>query len=228
MTSEFKRYQRRLVDYTRGTRKLFGNAGKEEKEKTQVHGFLNVVGVKHTWTQLESPEQASRVDVKFKEAQFQTVESLDEGRKRGDEFKQREEFYGKAKNYEDLLEPVNFSSVPFKQDELVELVVEAAAKKKKAYEKRGGLPICELDLLVYVEKKERHAFLKKPFGKVPLLTGWRSVSVVAEMFGAVLHAADDAPTFLKERLGKAFIWPGVGSIFQDDVSRKRARRRTTR
>jgi hypothetical protein len=193
-----------------------------------VHGFLNVIGVKHGWAQLESLEQAHRVDVQFKDACFQTVECLDEGRKRGDEFKQREEFYQKAENFEDLLEGVNLYPHPFTRDELMELVVAAASKKKKTYEnKKEGIPISALDLLVYIEKKGRHAYVKKPLGTVPELTGWRSVSVVAEKFGAVLHASDDAPAFLKERLGKPFIWPGVDSIFQQAAPRRTAQRRTT-
>ncbi len=189
-------------------REFFGNPGLEFRERTIVHGLLNVLDVAHTDMEIvkAGPEP---IDVRFRDACFQIVSLMDPGRRIGDELREREARTRSATSIDDLLEPVSFDRRPFAQDELIALVADSVKRKASRY----GEECMNLDLLAAVMLQDRYAIDKTPFPRVPELEGWRSVSVVLEGFGVVLWAADGAPLFLRDRMSQPFTKFEGGTIF---------------
>jgi hypothetical protein len=190
---------------------LFSNSGSALRERTIVAGFLRVLDIEFHEDEIikRGPEP---VDVWFRDARFQVTEILDEGRPRNREIKQRAGRITKAKSLEELIEPGLISSLPMSTDELVGLVSARAREKEQRY---GG-DCSGIDLLVYVNLLGRHVFPSESLPQFPKEghACWRSVSVIVEHFGAVLWAADDAPTFLVQRREQAFRWTqGPDSVF---------------
>lgn len=198
----------RFLQSAEEAREFFGNPGLEFRERTIVHGLLNVLDIDHADDEIvkAGPEP---IDVRFRDACFQIVAIMDAGRRIGDELRKREARTRSATSIDDLLEPVSFDRRPFAQDELIALVVDSARKKAARY----GEECINLDLLAAVVLQYRYAVDVTAFPRVPELEGWRSVSVVLEGFGVVLWAGHGAPHFLRDRMSQPFTKFEGGTIF---------------
>jgi hypothetical protein len=189
---------------------LFSNKGQGLQERVAVSGLLRVFGIEFHEEEIikRGPEP---IDVWFREARFQVTEVLDHGRPRNWEIKQRAIRTRDARSLKELVEPGIISSRTIGVDELAALVSQRAREKADRYAGKLG----DIDLLIYVNLRQRH--MDPSASIVHDMTvesiGWRSVSVVMERFGAVLWAADNAPSFLVERKGQAIHSQKLDSVF---------------
>jgi hypothetical protein len=196
-----KKYIAKLINYTRESVRLFSNPKKSERERMAFAAFLRCLGIKFLALEIELPEQNDNKDINFRGARFQIAESFDRGRKRGDEYKAREEMLIMAKNIEDTLLPIEWPS-PISYEELFEIVAKTLSKKNKHY---GGHRGCaSLDALVHINRKR---FLDMSSSKMTTFDklesqGWRSVSLLFPPYSHVIFAKRDAPEFLKINAGQ--------------------------
>lgn len=179
--------------------KLFSNEKKAEREKMVCAAFLRCLGIEFSPSEIESIQQNDSRDVLFRRAAFQVRESVDHGRKRGDEYKARYETLLNAGKIEDILVLIE-SSAKMSYKELYEITADGLSEKFKIY----GLKGCEsLDALVYINQKR---FLDtssdvSAFDKL-MSQGWRSVSILFLPYSHVIYAKKDAPTFLRNNVGQ--------------------------
>ncbi len=137
-------------------------------------------------------------DVLYKDARFEVLEILDEGRKRNDEHRERArkiEEAEKNNSLSPLLEPQEVSHIS--RDDLIHEVLRKITIKENKY---APAVTASLDLLVYVN------YLAKKLDISSQITvdiesdfkKWRSVSVLTNDHGGfVVYAGPLAPEFLK-------------------------------
>lgn len=75
------------VEAIKEARHFFSNACKKEREVWVVAHFLSQLHIKAPKGEIQ-PSSDEPADVVYREARFQVKEILDEGRKRGDEYKE--------------------------------------------------------------------------------------------------------------------------------------------
>lgn len=203
MTESSDKYLEELIRYSEKTRGLFSNAQKSEREKMVCRGFLRCIDV-----QFQAREilvgATEPVDISFRSAAFQITEVLDEGRRRNDELREREEKYRKARSVEDVMELQGPSSEPLSFADMSSRVADRLNEKFCAL---GGPRGCHgVDALVYVNLIGRHLWPAEFDSKCAGLSrvrsqGWRSVSVLMLPYGVVFFGTDDAPEFLRDIQG---------------------------
>jgi hypothetical protein len=189
---------------------LFSNSGQELQERTVVAGLLRALGVDFHEHEIAKCDQEP-IDVSFRNARFQVTEILDQRRRRNLEIKERSARVKAAERLQDLVDEGVVSSRPMAPNELIALVFECSKKKARRYAGECG----NIDLLIYVNMRQRHLYPSAPFSEAAAIRsiGWRSISVVTEPFAVVLWAADDAPVFLVKYSGQAIQWKGLDSVF---------------
>ena len=84
--------------------KYFSNSNKDERECWVVSKFLSILGIDHHTSELHPPEQQSKIDVCFRNAQFQVKELPDPDLLRGRMYKDQ---YNSIKEVKSL-EAVSF------------------------------------------------------------------------------------------------------------------------
>jgi len=190
-------YVEKLRMHADDTVRYFGNERKAERERDVCRAFLRCVGITFVEQEMIAPSEEP-VDVSFRDARFQVREVLEEGRRRGDEWKCKRDRWHRAQSIDDVTEPV-VSSVPMTFSELVERVTDELGKKAKKY---GG-QCSDIDALVYVNLI-RHLYPLSSSEDLHNLEeqGWRSVCVLFPPYGVVLFAREAAPHFLFELTGK--------------------------
>jgi hypothetical protein len=196
-----RKYIARLRVRTSESLELFSssNEKKAEREKMVCAAFLRCLGIEFLSSEIKSLQQNDHRDVIFREAAFQVRESLDHGRKRGDEYKVRYETLLSANKIEDTLVLIE-SPTKMSYKELYEITADGLSEKFQIY----GLKGCEsLDALVYINQKR---FLDtssdvSAFDKL-MSQGWRSVSLLFLPYSHVIYAKKDAPEFLKINAGQ--------------------------
>jgi hypothetical protein len=200
----------KLRDEAEEACQLFSNAGQPLQERTVVAGLLRVLGVSFDESELvkQGPEP---IDVHFRDARFQVTELLDSGRPRNAEVRQIAERRKAAGSLQDLIEPGVISSRPAPPDEVFDFVRDACRKKHSKY----GHSCQDVDLLVYVNLKERHLYPIEPWPNNADLgaMGWRSVSFIMEPYARVLLARADAPSFLRVAADQTYHWQHLESCF---------------
>jgi hypothetical protein len=138
-------------------RKLWSNKSKPERERMIVRAFLRCVGVRFSEDEISSCMD-DPPDVLFRDTRFEVMEDL-EGRKRGDEWREREQRWAKAERIADLMEPYN-ASAPMPVTEAFPRSVEALASKAAKYGPGG---CAQLDALVYLNLSGQHLWpLERP------------------------------------------------------------------
>ncbi len=175
--------------------RFFTNLGKEEREQWVVREFLAGLGVSFLDTELRSPPQASKVDVEFRDAQFQVKEIADPNFRRGDEIKAIYRRVMAAQTLQDTVGPdfIYDTPPPANGYELVRnIATELAASNTYRDHK------ISLDLLCYVTRTCTSLISN---GHLPIeeivVSGWRSISCLIGQQSTVLFAAPDAPAFLR-------------------------------
>ena len=183
------------------------------RERTTVAGFLNVLRIEYEGCEIKKEkEQDSPIDVHFREACFQVTECLDKGRKRNAELREQQKKIGNAKTLMDmeLWEPVqpgsdSLSPTACPPECYFSVILSCSQDKLKRY----GRVDEDIDLLVYINQRSTHLYPKEPWpGPTPLMQhGWRSVAFVGGgPYARVLYAKENAPTFLREAVGKTYFW----------------------
>lgn len=192
-------YLANLRRHAREVRTLLSNANKPERERMIVRAFLRCLGVSFSDDDVQAGTYEP-VDVRFRTARFQIMEIVGD-KKRGDEWRQRQDRCNSAASLSDVADPW-VSSQSMSLAEVSQLIVEALAKKVAHY----GVNGCSgIDALVYVDLQGRHLFPPDAILDPEVVTeltqqGWRSVSMLSVPYAAVLFAASGAPDFLSEKV----------------------------
>ena len=171
-------------------------------EKTAMETFLRICNVKFGDDDLKKGNEPP--DVVFRVANFEVTEVQDKERRRGDEYKKMIEKDENATCLGDLMDPYTNPS-PMNLSELVKEVERGMGIKYKKYNNPGTCK--DLDLLVYVNLKNRHIpsetkmncsgeFIFKAEKQ-----GWRSVSFLMGLAAGVIYAGQNAPDFIKHLVG---------------------------
>jgi hypothetical protein len=192
-------YIAKLQACTAETLTFLGNSQKHERERAVCRAFLRAIGVRFEEHEIVAPWQEP-VDVRFRDARFQIRDHL-AGRRRGDEWKQRQNRWARARRIADTLERTTWPT-PMSRTELVDAVGDALKSKSKKYGPRG---CSKIDALIYADiTATRFLMARSAASDVSGLQqqGWRSVSVLFPPYGLVLFAHDSAPALLRQRLRK--------------------------
>jgi hypothetical protein len=187
----------RLREHAGRTRTFLSNPMKSEREPSVCRALLRTLGVAFDDSELIAPT-IEPADVAFRDARFQVRDLLRE-RKRGDNWKERENQYLEARSLDELVTPYSPPS-PIDLASLIPEVAAALAEKTKKY----GVGCKGIDALIYADLEG--AFLN-PNSSVTNTNalerqGWRSVSLLFSPHGVVLFATTNAPIFLLGAVGK--------------------------
>lgn len=169
---------------------FFSNSNKLEREKWGVRRLLRALDVDFAESDLSNAPEP--VDVAFRGAHFQVKEIPDEGRRRGDEYRNALERAISADQYSQLLEQYTPMDISFAN--IVTRCFEYSAALL-AQRKYGSLESKKLDLLCYFNWKDHHVV--SPVEIATVDAGFRSLAIVSNRYCAVAYARDDAPDFLK-------------------------------
>lgn len=196
MTEDELLKRRRRV--TAENQAFFSNKGKSEREKWVVKEFLSLLHIDFNEEELINPEQASKVDVEFRNARFQIKEIPEPDIRRTKEAKEE---YAIAQNATLLREafPKSVGRDMTPLSRAYDLVVE---KTKKLFEE-DKYPLetrKHLDLLFYVTRTRAALITQEEIRSDDFKQlGWRSVSVVMGEYVYLLHNQGDGLDFNDEK-----------------------------
>lgn len=199
-----------LRKHASDTRVFLGNKAKPERERSVCRAFLRAIGVAFEERELIAPTNEP-ADVAFRTARFQIREMLEQNRRRGDDWKQKEKKYSQATSLVELLKPYP-PPTSVNLEMLVPKIVTALSEKAQRY----GPGCKDIDALLYINLQDQ--FLA-PDSHLPNLDqlrsqGWRSVSCVFPPYGVILFATSRAPSFLTGmEPGQYMEWKNIYSLF---------------
>jgi hypothetical protein len=178
--------------------RFFSPQNKSERECWVVREFLDNLGVPSTESELR-PVTDDPPDVRFREANFEIKEILDQGRKRHKEYKDALQKARAATDPSDLIERFTLRDVSL--TEVCDLILADATAIENKYPADVRL---QLDLLFYVNLEGVFGLTENPFPRVDALAslGWRSVSFVKGFLSCVLCATRHAPDFIQDSVGR--------------------------
>jgi hypothetical protein len=203
----------KLREYADRARRLFSNPQKPEREHMIVRAFLRCAGEAFEDREI-IPSSEEPIDVRFRSADFQIMEIVG-NKRRGLEWRQRQDRYRDAQRVADVLEPYT-PSQPMSFDDAAQLVADGLSEKAARY---GTATCASLDVLVYVDLHNRHLWPLEPADDARAAAvlqgqGWRSVSMLFVPYGVVLLAAPTAPAVISARAGRVLNeWPGLDGLF---------------
>ncbi len=187
------KYLKSLRKNLKATNRFFSSKHKFERECWIVKKFLNLKNI----DELKKPDR-DPPDVLYRDARFEVIEILDEGRKRNDEHRERAKKIDEAQknnSLSPLLEPFQLSNVS--KDEVINEVLRKITVKESKY---APAVTASLDLLVYVNylTKRLDATSQITIDLKDRFKKWRSVSILINIDGGfVLYLSPLAPEFLK-------------------------------
>jgi hypothetical protein len=189
---------------------FFSEPGRTDRERGQVRELLRHLAIAFTDDELRVGEQRDDVDVYFRDARFQNVEHMREGRRRHAEVKERARRTREARGGADLEEPWP-EHRPATFPEIVCEVLAALTKKKQA----RLVNRATLDALVYLNSGTYLYPVPERVDGVAVVEqlGWRSVAVLVPQHAVVICASATAPDFLRDHLGH--VLQRVGWAFED-------------
>jgi hypothetical protein len=207
MRRQTREWWTKLQGYFDGSVSFFSENGRTEREKAPIREFLRYLGVPFTEEDLTVPPKDDDIDVRFREARFQSVERIEPGRRRHEEVRSLAERARTARDVRTLEMPRS-ESLPMGVHELLREVLKALDKKTRKTANRASL-----DALVYVNLRGRHLYpapdlIEEDTGAVARL-GWRSVSVLWPPYAVVLCAKPTAPKFLRVKIGRIIRFSGI-------------------
>lgn len=184
----------------------FSNRGKLDLEKWVINRLLKVIGVTFDKEELEEADEP--VDVAFRNANFQVKVRLNKGREITTELKDKLKQVRNASHPSELLETYSSTDISMTDISMTEIVKQSCEYALKYTSHYGTLEKKNLDFVVY------HNFNFDYYVTSPVIlentnTDFRSFSVVSNRYCAVVHASNDAPKFLKEKVGKVFDKPEI-------------------
>ncbi len=176
--------------------KYFESSNIAERDRWTCEELLTNLGVEFSAEEIQRPSD-DPPDVVFRDARFEMKEITDPGRRRHDEFKAALVHAEAASHPRELLKP--YTPKDIDPAAVAALVQERIAELEHKYEPQFR---ATLDLVLYVNLVEHTLTV----GPMPLPAdfagcGWRSASAVFGWGGLVFHTAEDAPEFLRSRVG---------------------------
>jgi len=197
----------RLRDYFDGYVWSFSEDPRTEREKAPVRELLRYLGVSFTEEELVVPLKHDDVDVRFREARFQSVERIVAARRRREEVQQFAERVRTARGVAARGVPRG-DSVPMRVRELLREVHKALGNESRKTVNRAAL-----DALVYVNLRGRHLYPAPDVfdedARAVADLGWRSVSVLWPPYAVVISAKSAAPKFLRVKTGQIIRHSGI-------------------
>ena len=177
---------------------FFRSGNKSERERWVARAFLTNLALSFPDDELLAVDDPP--DVRFRDANFEIKEILDEGRRRHQEYKDGLEEAIRATAPRDLVRPVAFNELAISR--VYELILQDT--KALATQKYPLAVRRDLDLLFYVNLIHTFEFVETPFPDVTALSllGWRSVSFVKGHRSSVLTATCNAPNFIRSAVGR--------------------------
>jgi hypothetical protein len=210
-----KKYLQKLRDHARDTRMFLSNKMKSERERAVCRAFLRTIGISFEESEIIAPS-TEPADVSFRTARFQIRDLLEPNRRRGDDWKKREQMYLSAKSVDDVMVPLSLP-IPLGFDRLVPELELALSAKAQKYKRNYKDWCTEIDALVYVDLKGRFLAANSSMPDLDRLKsqGWRSVSVLFSPFGVVLFTGSTAPEFLRAvPPGPRIEWEDIDTLFE--------------
>lgn len=204
-------YLEKLQEHARDTRKFLTNEMKPERERSVCRAFLRTIEVPFEEQELVAPTDEP-ADVAFRAARFQIQEILEQDRRRGDDWKRKEQKYFEADSLDNVMEPYS-PTTSITLVELAPIVVDALSAKAQKY----GTGCNYIDALVYVNLGDKFLVADSdvPNLEALQLQGWRSVSILFPPYGVLLFTSITAPEFLTElALGQYMGWQDIDSLFE--------------
>lgn len=210
MSQKDSEYLDKLRFHAVETRTFLSNKVKPERERAVCRALLRALGVPFEDRELIAPTQEP-ADVSFRDARFQ-VRDLLRGRRRGDDWREKEQQYIMARTAADTEEPRR-TATPITLAALVPEVAEALSEKSVRYGSSCG----DVDALLYVDLPgiflEAAALL--PNTEKLVCQGWRSVSLLFPPYAAVLIVSTGVPRFLLDAVGTTTAnWKDPDSLFE--------------
>jgi hypothetical protein len=202
----------KLREYADCARHLFSNPQKPERERMIVRAFLRCIGETFEDGEIIASREEP-IDVRFRSADFQIMEIVG-NKRRGLEWRQRQDRYRDAQGVADVLEPYT-PSQPMSFDDAAQLVADGLSEKAARY---GAATCASLDTLVYIDLHNQHLWPLETSGNARAAAmlqaqGWRSVSMLFVPYGVVLLAAPTAPAVISARAGRVLNeWPGLDGL----------------
>ncbi|MBR9871910.1 MAG: hypothetical protein GYB26_12310 [Gammaproteobacteria bacterium] len=178
---------------------LSTNEQKFEREKWVVARLLEHVVGDFSESLLSEAEEPA--DVTFHEANFQVKEILEDGRRRGDEYRKALSIAKKAEDFSDLISDYDPKFISFS-----DIVARSHTYAEGLVSKYGPLEREKMDLVCYFNFNHHHETPPEKPIDFPHL--FRSFSIVSNRYRAVIYATDDAPAFMRESEGK--VWDITG------------------
>lgn len=206
-----KKYLENLHKHARDTREFLSNKAKSERERSVCRAFLRTIGATFEERELIAPTDEP-ADVAFRTARFQIREILEQGRRRGDDWKNKEKKYSDAKSLKEISKPYS-PPISVNIETFVPEIVEALSEKSKKY----GTGCKDIDALVYVNLEDRYLVADFTIPNIADLQsqGWRSVSILFPPYGVVLFATAVAPKFLNSiQPGQYMEWSNIDTLFE--------------
>jgi hypothetical protein len=203
----------KLREHADRARRLFSNPRKPERERMVVRAFLRCVGETFEDSEIVASREEP-IDVKFRTADFEIMEIVGD-RKRGLDWRRRQDRYRDAQHVADVMEPYT-PSQPMSFDDAAQLVANGLSAKAARY---GAAACADLDALVYIDLLNQHLWPLEAAGNgraatVLLTQGWRSASMLFVPYGVVLLAAPTAPSIIRARAGCVLSeWSGPDGLF---------------
>ena len=193
-----REYIRRLADQAHDTVDMLSSHRKGERERRAVAAFLRCLGVDFSPDELVTPE-SDPPDVIFRDARFEVMIMLDEGRKMHADWKKKAIQRDSAQSIDDLIESYH-PSVPIPFRDVVSLVIAELGQKASHY---GTNTCSELDALLSINLLGRHLY---PLSEAQVpeelrAQGWRSVCFLVAPYSHVLSVTPKAPGFLRKYEG---------------------------
>ena len=173
-----------------------GAAQQEQQDRYVVEHFLRALGIEFDASEIKRPPQ-DPPDQTFRDAAFEVKEILDDGRRRGDEYKKQLARARAAKSFDELTDQVAPEDITIAA--LYSMVM-AKTKRLATTKYVNARDRASLDLLFYVDLQNAWALLdgSRPSVEPLVAEGWRSVSFLfGGLTAGVIVVTDAAPSFLK-------------------------------
>jgi hypothetical protein len=147
MCSRDREFLNDLKTHADQTRAFLSNRMKPERERSVCRAFLRALGVSFADSELIAPT-VEPADVSFRQLRFQ-VRDLLRGRKRGDNWRSKQELYADAQSVVGLLQLYS-PPIPASLESLLPDVTAALSEKAVRY----GAGCKALDALVYIDLED--------------------------------------------------------------------------
>jgi hypothetical protein len=203
-------YLKLLADEAHDTVDFLSSRRKAERERRACAAFLRCLGVCFSPDELVTPER-DPPDLIFRDACFEVMLVLDEGRKMHAESKKEAVRRDLAESLDDLIQPYH-PSQPISFMEVVDRVIADLHQKASHY---GAKTCSQLDALVYVNYEGKHLSFSSEANVPGKLQNqdWRSASFLFPPYSHVLFTLPKAPNFLrsvegisKQECGNPDVW----------------------